>query len=232
MAPLHRLRQAVTGLGLRARLPGLLRRGSLPRLLSALDRVPEKGEPPGDDPSLLAAWLFRPLRLWPTTCLYRALGSYALLRAAGQQVRFFLGVRKAGERLLAHAWLERDGMVVVGATGPGEPFSVAYTWPPLPTPLPQEPARMTGIERSADAVLTELQDGTGVLLHLQTRFYFTLNATAVQVWKLLGEGAGDASGLAQRLAEAFPGVEQARLRADLDALLADLASESLITLPT
>ena len=87
MAPLHRLRQAVTGLGLRARLPGLLRRGSLPRLLSALDRVPETGEPPGDDPSLLAAWLFRPLRFWPN--LRAAYGVFVLekLPSAGPAPR-------------------------------------------------------------------------------------------------------------------------------------------------
>jgi hypothetical protein len=90
---------------------------------------------------------------------------------------------------------------------------------------------VTGIERSADAVLTELQDGTGVLLHLRTRFYFTLNATGVQAWKLLGSGARDAAGLAGQLAAAFPGTDPARVRADVDALLADLAREALISIP-
>jgi hypothetical protein len=88
---------------------------------------------------------------------------------------------------------------------------------------------VTGLAPSPDAVLTELQDGTGVLLHLQTRFYFTLNATGVQAWKLLEAGARDGAELAQRLASAFPEVEASRVRADVEALLAELARESLVT---
>lgn len=88
---------------------------------------------------------------------------------------------------------------------------------------------MPVIDRSDDAVLTELQDGTGVLLHLRTRFYFTLNATGVLAWKLLGDGAGDAGELARRLAAAFPGADPAGVRSDVEALLAELAREALIT---
>jgi hypothetical protein len=228
MTSLHRLRQAISGLGLRALLPHLVRRGGLPGLLAWLDGPAHPRGPPGDDPSRLAALLFRPRRVWPTTCLYRALGSYALLRSAGQRVRFLLGVRKAGEQLLAHAWLERDGLAVVGAPGPGEPFAVAYAWPADPPSPPRVTARVAGIERSPDAVLTELQDGTGVLLHLQTRFYFTLNATGVEAWRLLGDGPLEAAELSRRLAAAYPGTDPALVRADVDALLADLAGEALV----
>ena len=226
-----RLRQGLRGLALRAALPLMVKRYPLPTLLASLDGSGATGSDRVDDPTRLATQLFQPLRFWPTTCLYRALGSYALLRAAGQEVRFVIGVRKDRGQLQAHAWLEREGRTIVGAPGPGESFAVAYAWPVDPAMLRprEEPTTVNGIERNQDAVLTELQDGTGVLLHLQTRFYFTLNATGVQAWKLLGGGVRDAAELAGQLAAAFPGTDPVRVRADVDALLADLVRESLIT---
>lgn len=232
MAWLHQFRQSAQGLALRAALPFMVKRRALPDLLASLDWAKQPGAPPGDDVRRLAGRLFRPLRFWPTTCLYRALGSYALLRAAGQEVRFVIGVRKERGLLLAHAWLERDGRAIVGAPAPGVSYSVAYAWPTDPAMLAfgREAARVPGIDRSDDAVLTELQDGTGVLLNLQTRYYFTLNATGVLAWKLLGAGAQDPAELALRLAAAFPGTDPAQVRTDVDALLADLAREALVTI--
>ncbi len=232
MPLLHQLRQAARGLTLRALLPSMVRRRPLPELLRSLEPQAEGRPPPRHDPARLASRLFRPSGLWPTTCLYRALGSYTLLRAAGQAVRFVIGVRREGGALQAHAWVERDGEIVVGAPGPGVRYAVAYAWPEAPAGpgSSQGETTMTAIERSADAVLTELQDGTGVLLHLQTRFYFTLNDTGVRVWKLIGEGARDAGDLARRLAAAFPGTDPDRIRTDVEALLADLAGESLVSL--
>jgi hypothetical protein len=229
MALFSRLRQAARGLALRALLPFMVERRPLPALLASLDRP---GARPGEDPARLATRLFRPLRFWPTTCLYRALGSYALLRAAGEEVRFVIGVRTEQGQLQAHAWLERDGVATVGAPRPGERWAVAYAWPTDPAMLraPMEPGAVTGIERSSDAVLTELQDGTGVLLNLQTRFYFTLNATGVEAWKLLGDGVPDAATLALRLAAAFPDADPAAVRADVEALLAELVREALVTI--
>jgi hypothetical protein len=232
------LRQAARGLVLRARLPSLLRRRTLPALLAGLDGQARAGRPSARDPARLVERLFRPVRLWPTTCLYRALGGYALLRAAGQRVRFVIGVRTARGRLLAHAWLERSGQPSLDAPPPGAGFTEVYAWPPVPAPDPQPHPRpqgvdrMTGITPSADAVLTELQDGTGVLLDLQTGFYFTLNASGVQAWKLLGPGARDAADLARRLAAGFPQAEPDRVRADVEALLGDLVRESLVTVTT
>lgn len=227
MTLLVRLRQAARGLTLRALLPLLVKRQALPDLLRSLDRP---AAATGDDPRWLAAQLFRPLRLWPTTCLYRALGSYALLRAAGQEVRFVIGVRKEGETLLAHAWLERDGRAIVGAPGPGEQYAVAYAWPADPAAaraLPAlDPSRR--IFQGEDVVMTELPDGSGVLLHLQTGYYFTLNPSGVAVWRMIGAGARDASELAVAMGSSYPGVEPARIRTDIDALLAELNRESLV----
>src|SRR5690606_13486520 len=41
-------------------------------------------------------------------------------------------------------------------------------------------------------MLTEMSDGTGVLLHLDTKFYYTLNRSGTKVWKTLGATGGDA----------------------------------------
>ena len=220
-------RQAARGLTLRALLPLMVKRQALPDLLRSLDRPSAPG---GDDPRRLAAQLFRPLRLWPTTCLYRALGSYALLRAAGQEVRFVIGVRKAGGELQAHAWLEREGTTIVGALRDEPPYTVAYAWPADPALQRSHPPgeRSPGITRSDAAVLTELPDGTGVLLHLQTGYYFTLNATGVRAWKLLDAGFQNPAELASALSAQFPEIEPGLVRLDVEALLADLDRESLI----
>lgn len=218
-------------------LPLLLRRGSLPALLERLDAGAGRPGAAGDRGAAveaLVATLTRPLGLWRTTCLWRSLAGYAALRAAGAEARFLIGVRvdEAGE-LHAHAWLERDGRPALGAPRPEEGFRVAFAWPADPATLPRTlGARVDGIRPSDEAVLTELKDGTGVLLHLGSRHYYTLNATGVVAWKLLLDGAAaDAAGLAAALAARFPGADPAAVRADVDALLAELAAERLVALP-
>jgi hypothetical protein len=59
-------------------------------------------------------------RLVPrTTCLVRALAAHALLARHGHASQLRLGVAGgAGRRFEAHAWLERDGRVLIG--GPVE----------------------------------------------------------------------------------------------------------------
>jgi hypothetical protein len=106
---------------------------------------------------------------------------------------------------------------------------VAFAWPAGEGTLRPEVRRVAGIVPSKDAVLTELRDGTGVLLHLDTKFYFTLNRTGVLAWKLLGEeGARDAAELGDRLARSFPDADPAAVRADVAALVAELLREKLV----
>ena len=82
---------------------------------------------------------------------------------------------------------------------------------------------------SERALLTELGDGTGVLLDLDSKFYFTLNATAIFAWKLLAAGAErSCEQLAAELAQEFE-VDAAQARADLDAVLELLRRERLVT---
>jgi hypothetical protein len=82
---------------------------------------------------------------------------------------------------------------------------------------------------SERALLTELGDGTGVLLDLDSKFYFTLNETAIFVWKLLGDSPGlSRTELARQMAQQFD-VEEARAAADLEPVLKLLVAERLVT---
>ncbi len=76
------------------------------------------------------------------------------------------------------------------------------------------------------ALFTELDDGTGVLLHLETKFYFTLNPTAVLVWKALAEGASRGA-IADKLTAAFR-VERDVALGDVAALLEEMLSGGLV----
>jgi hypothetical protein len=217
-------------------LPLALRRGRLEEVLRGLDESPVAagGASPGAAAAAerLAGRLFRPLRFWPTTCLWRALGGYAALRAAGADVRFLIGVRPAaGGDLEAHAWLLRGGQPSIGAPRPEEGYTVAFAWPAGPEAEKMRRGGGSGpmaITQSEDVILTELKDGTGVLLHLGTKHYFTLNATGIATWKLLEPGARDADELAGRLAERFPEADPAAVRSDVAALLEELLAETLV----
>ena len=84
--------------------------------------------------------------------------------------------------------------------------------------------------RASDrALLTELGDGTGVLLDLDSKFYFTLSETAVALWKsLLAGEARSRDELAALLTREFD-VGDEQVRADLDAVLQVLTDERLVT---
>ena len=49
-------------------------------------------------------------RLAPNTCLYRALGRYALFRRNGHRAVFVLGLRGEDDGGEGHAWVELDGV--------------------------------------------------------------------------------------------------------------------------
>jgi hypothetical protein len=241
-------------LGLRLALPLLLRQGSLPDLMRRLDQAagrvhpgsgPSFGTPrvaparPGDRLLPLVSRLTGHVGvgrfgLWRTTCLWRALNGYAQLRAAGDDVRFLIGVRldDAGE-LAAHAWLTRAGQPSLLAPAPREDYRVAFAWPPDGAIVaPPGVERVDGIRPSDEAVLTELKDGTGVLLHLGTKHYYTLNRTGVLLWKLVTDGATTSSAaLATNIAERFDGADPAAVRADVEALLSELLTEGLLLPP-
>jgi hypothetical protein len=86
---------------------------------------------------------------------------------------------------------------------------------------------VTGLRVDPQVLLTELGDGTGVLLHLGTKFYYTLNETGVVVWKALVDGQASLDGLASQLAERFR-VTTESARGDVSALLDELEAEHLV----
>lgn len=86
---------------------------------------------------------------------------------------------------------------------------------------------------SKRALLTELGDGTAVLLDLDSKFYFSLNETAIFVWRLLS--AQDAAATHEQLVAAVTAefeTDAATAKADLDSLLDALSRERLISVAT
>lgn len=81
---------------------------------------------------------------------------------------------------------------------------------------------------NGQTMLTELADGTGVLLNMQTKFYYTLNRTAVCVWKHLDANPGcRVDDLAAAVSKAFD-VTPDRARSDVSGLLVGLEEEGII----
>lgn len=89
-----------------------------------------------------------------------------------------------------------------------------------------------------DVLLTEMQDGTGILLDLNSKFYFTLNRSALLVWKALASGGkmeggdrGEGDTTRRSLIETVSAVyrvEHDRAAADVDELLDELIAERLV----
>jgi hypothetical protein len=83
-----------------------------------------------------------------------------------------------------------------------------------------------------DVILTELGDGMGVLLHLGTKFYYTLNATGVAAWKALelGSAAGlTLEAVATHLSRTFQ-VDADTAARDVAPVLTEMLDEGLIAL--
>jgi hypothetical protein len=74
--------------------------------------------------------VLRRARVVPDTCLYRSLARFAVLRRAGIDARFLMGVRSSptGVGIAGHAWLEVDGKPR------GEPdlldYAITFAYPP------------------------------------------------------------------------------------------------------
>ena len=88
-----------------------------------------------------------------------------------------------------------------------------------------EPA--PGVVQHDKCLLTELADGTGVLLHLETKFYYTLNATGVEVWKTLASGAKTEREVSEKISQEFE-VDVDTAAGDVSRILAMMLSEGLI----
>jgi len=76
-------------------------------------------------------------------------------------------------------------------------------------------------------LLTELEDGTGVVLNLETKFYHTLNATAVSLWKALEAGSTTELELARKLVTDFE-VDETSALVDVSLALDEFEREGLL----
>jgi hypothetical protein len=78
-------------------------------------------------------------------------------------------------------------------------------------------------------LFTDLDDGTGVLLHLDSKYYYTLNETGSLVWRALTEHEGEGeTELASRLAAGGLGVEPGTLTGDIRDLFQEMVREELL----
>ena len=84
-----------------------------------------------------------------------------------------------------------------------------------------------GVVQNDKCMLTELADGTGVLLHLETKFYYTLNATGVEVWKALSGGPKTEHQIAEQISQEFE-VDVATAHTDVSGVLKTMLSEGLV----
>jgi hypothetical protein len=78
----------------------------------------------------------------------------------------------------------------------------------------------------SDDVLTAHLEGEAVLLHMDTKNYFRLNATAAVLWKGMERGLGREALLDELLAQ-FD-VDRPTAAAELDRLLAELSERGLL----
>jgi len=76
-------------------------------------------------------------------------------------------------------------------------------------------------------LLTELEDGTGVVLNLETKFYHTLNSTAVSLWKAIERGVNTQQALANELVVEFEVDEETAL-ADVALALGEFEHQGLL----
>lgn len=84
---------------------------------------------------------------------------------------------------------------------------------------------MTTFRPHPAVVSTEVEDAL-VLLHLDTKRYFTLNSTGAVIWKQLTQGKTE-SDIVAALAEEYD-ADEARLTASTQRLLAELEAAALI----
>lgn len=82
----------------------------------------------------------------------------------------------------------------------------------------------------SEDVLTAHLPGEAVLLDMDTKNYYRLNATAAHVWKLLERGGQRDEILADLLAT-FE-VDEETAAAELDRLIADLSHRRLVVAPS
>ena len=86
------------------------------------------------------------------------------------------------------------------------------------------------IKSQEAVVFTDLDDGSAVLLHLDNKFYYSLNESGSFMWQLIDKSGGSMTiaSLVEGLCENFD-VSPDQARADAQDFIEDLAKEGLVT---
>lgn len=79
-----------------------------------------------------------------------------------------------------------------------------------------------------DVVATAL-DNEAIILNLRTKYYFTANETAWQIWQLIAQGKTE-SEIVEQLTEEFD-VDPKHLSDDIEELLKRMTDEGLLEIP-
>ena len=85
------------------------------------------------------------------------------------------------------------------------------------------------IQSQESVVFTDLDDGSAVLLHLDNKFYYSLNESGSFMWQLIEKGNGTLSAekLVTALCEQFD-VSPEQGQSDVKEFLDDLTREGLV----
>lgn len=86
------------------------------------------------------------------------------------------------------------------------------------------------IKAQEAVVFTDLDDGSAVLLHLDNKFYYSLNESGSFMWQQIekSNGAMSREALVEAVCEYFD-VSPDQARSDVDEFIADLTREGLVS---
>ena len=84
---------------------------------------------------------------------------------------------------------------------------------------------MSAVAQNPEVVVTELEEGA-VLLNMESRLYYSLNNSALEIWRLL-EAPAEPADVARRLA-AQVDIDEAQAIETVSAFLKDLQGERLV----
>jgi hypothetical protein len=84
-----------------------------------------------------------------------------------------------------------------------------------------------GLPRRSPDVMSRQAAGELVLFHLKTDRFYSLNPSAARLWELLGAGV-DRAALEEQMRREFE-VEGAQLSREIDAMLASMTTEGLLS---
>jgi len=86
------------------------------------------------------------------------------------------------------------------------------------------------IKAQEAVVFTDLDDGSAVLLHLDNKFYYSLNESGSFMWQLIekNDGAMSKEKLVEALCEQFD-VSPDQAQSDVSEFIEDLTREGLIS---